>query len=66
MTKGNLNGYVCFYMSKRFECYAETSLQARNAAIHHFKVPAKKAFMVSAYLCERADGSTVSHSGAEL
>ena len=33
-----MNGYVCFYASKRFEVYANTLLEAKTKAIVHFNV----------------------------
>lgn len=56
----NLNGYIAFYKGKQIEVRAETSHAAQQIAAEQFK--AKKAWEVSVYLCERADGTQVVHS----
>jgi hypothetical protein len=58
------NGYICFHGGKKCEVIAETALEAQREAAKIFK--AKRDWEVSAYLCERADGSQVTHSTASL
>jgi hypothetical protein len=55
-----MNGYIALYRGKRMEVRAETSRAAQEKAAQAFK--ARKAYDVSVYLCERADGSTVTQS----
>jgi hypothetical protein len=55
-----MNGYIAIYKGKQIEVYAESSYQAQLEAAKQFK--AKKSYDVSVYLCERADGSTVTQS----
>lgn len=57
-----MNGYKAFWRGKTCEVYALTSYEAQLAAAKIFK--AKKSHEVSVVLCERADGSTVTHSTA--
>ena len=57
-------GYIAFFKGKQTEVWAETSLKARDLAAHYFRT--KKPHEVSVILCQRADGSQVIHSGAEL
>ena len=59
-------GYKAFFNNKEVELYAAGLYPAKLAAIAHFKVRKKQEGMVSVVLCERADGSTVSHSTAEF
>ncbi len=58
-----MNGYVCFYKDKRWECHANTLLEARTKAAQHFK--ARKEYDVTCVLAEKG-GEVVMHSGAEL
>ena len=60
-----MNGYVCFYNGKRWECHAESSYKAQQLAVAHFKPPKSKQHMVSVVLAEK-DGKEVVHDGAEL
>lgn len=53
-----MNGYVCFYKEKRTEVYADTTLQAQEAAAAFFK--ARKSYEVSVILAEK-DGEQVTH-----
>jgi hypothetical protein len=57
-----MNGYKAFWRGKTCEVYALTSYEAQLAAAKVFK--AKKSYEVSVVICERADGSTVTHSTA--
>lgn len=57
-----MNGYKAFWRGKTCEVYALTSYEAQLAAALVFK--AKKSYEVSVVICERADGSTVTHSTA--
>jgi hypothetical protein len=60
--KAALYGYVCFYQGKRVEVYAETTFGAQNKVAAQLHVPAKKQYLISVNLCERADGSEVIHT----
>lgn len=60
-----LNGYKAFYDRKVVEVHAETSLKARDEAARVLKVPAKKQYMISVVICERADGSQVVHQAVD-
>ena len=55
-----MNGYKAFYNGKTTEIYAETSLEARDKAVAHWKVKPKKAHMVTVILAEK-NGETVTH-----
>lgn len=57
-----MNGYKAFWRGKTCEVYALTSYEAQLAAAKIFK--AKKSYEVSVVICERADGSVVTHSTA--
>ena len=59
-----MNGYKAYYKGREIEVYAETSYKAQQIAAAQFK--ARKSYGVTVVLCERKDGSTVEHSGAEL
>ena len=56
-----LNGYVCFFAGKRFECYAETTGNAQQKAIEHFKPAKSKRHLVSVVLAEK-NGDQVTHA----
>ena len=60
-----MNGYVCFYDGKRWECHASSMFDAKEKAVDHFKPPKSKRHMVSVVLAEK-DGKQVEHSGAML
>ena len=60
-----MNGYVCFYDGKRWECYANSMFAAKEKAVAHFKPPKSKQHMVSVVLAEK-DGKQVEHSGAAM
>ena len=55
-----MNGYIAFYKGKQIEVCAKTSLEARDKAAIIFK--ASKAYQVTVMLCEREDGSQVTHT----
>lgn len=57
-----MNGYKAFWRGKTCEVYALTSYEAQLAAAKIFK--AKKSHEVTVIICERGDGSTVTHSTA--
>ena len=59
-----MNGYSAFYKGKKIEVRAETSFKAQEEAARRFK--ARKSYEVSVVLCERADGSQVTHSTAGI
>ena len=54
-----MNGYVCFYKSKRIEVEAETSYAAQLKAAQLFK--ARKSYDVTVVLAEK-DGEQVTHT----
>ena len=60
-----MNGYVCFYNGKRWECYASSMFAAKEKAVAYFKPPKSKRHMVSVVLAEK-DGKQVVHDGAML
>ena len=53
-----MNGYVCFYKSKRIEVIANTTYEAQQEAATIFK--AKKSYQVSVGLAEN-NGDQVTH-----
>lgn len=54
-----MNGYICFYNSKRVEIYAETMFEARDKAAKTLKVKDKFAYRISVNLAEvDVDGPT--------
>jgi hypothetical protein len=55
-----LCGYVAFYKDRRCEVLARTSYEAQQQAARLFK--ARKAHDVTVVLCERGDGSQVTHT----
>lgn len=61
-------GYKCFYGGREWDCHAPSLYAAKQLALSHFgaKPGSKKANMISVVLCERPDGSTVSHSTASF
>ena len=61
-----MNGYICFYNGKRVEVRAPTQYAAQQEAARLLKVPAKKQYLITPVLAERADGSVVTHSTAEF
>ena len=61
-----MNGYKAFYRNKTADVYAETSRAAQLKAAELWKVKPRSVYKISVVLCEREDGSTVTHSGAEL
>ena len=48
-----LNGYVCLFNGKRFECHAETTFQAQQKAIEHFRPTKSKRHLVFVMLAEK-------------
>ena len=60
-----MNGYVCYYDGKRWECHASSMFAAKEKAVAHFKPPKSKQHMVSVVLAEK-DGQQVVHDGAML
>ncbi len=55
-----LHGYKAFYRGRQLEVYATSSLAALREANKTFK--AKKEYDVTVVVCERPDGSTVTHT----
>lgn len=47
-----MNGYVCFYESKRTEVHASTSREAQIKAAEFFKVKPKDVYKVNVWLAE--------------
>jgi hypothetical protein len=60
-----MNGYVCFYKGKRWECHAPSLLDAKLKALENFRVHRSRGYLVSVVLAEK-NGEPVVHSGAEL
>lgn len=58
-----MNGYICLYRGKTHEVHANTTYEAQQKAVAHFK--AKKSYEVSVYLAEK-DGKEVTHDPAIL
>jgi len=58
-----VNGYVCFYKSKRIEVEAETSHQAQLKAAGILKL--KKAYEITVMLAEK-NGQPVVHSTSAI
>lgn len=56
-----MNGYKAFYKGKDIEVRAETSYKAQLVAAELLKVKDKDRYKITMVLCERADGSTVTH-----
>ena len=61
MTTNN-KGYKAFYKGKELDIYAASSYEAQTIAAAQFK--ARKAYDVTVMICERADGSQVTHVAA--
>lgn len=63
-------GYICFYDRGQHEVYADSALQAQEAAREHFqkKFPRRKikGYQIGVYKAENDDGSPVIHSTAGL
>ena len=60
------NGYKAFYKSKEIEVYALNSYAAQCEAARVLNVKPKNAYQIAIVLCERSDGSVVSHNGSEF
>jgi len=64
-----MNGYKCFWNGKTIDIWAKTIYEAQQKATIEFQKGTRKKvkeYQVSPVLCERADGSQVIHSTAEL
>jgi hypothetical protein len=61
----NQNGYICLYNKAKIEVYAKTTYEAQCTAARLLKVPEKKRYMISVYLCEK-QGEPVIHSTSEV
>jgi hypothetical protein len=60
-------GYKAFVGNgKEYEVWAQDMYRAKQAVIAEAKVPVSKWGGVALILCERPDGSVVTHSGAEF
>lgn len=46
------NGYLCMYKGKKYEIYADTTLEAQTLLAKQLRV--KKEYEISVYLCEKA------------
>ena len=63
-----MNGYVCFWGSKRFEVYADSLLDARDKAVAAAQATTRKKvkpYDVTAVLAE-LNGEQVTHSRGSL
>lgn len=60
-----MNGYVCFYGSKRIEVHAASTYEAQCKTAEQLKVPAKRQYQISVTLAERADGSQGIHTAVD-
>lgn len=60
-----MNGYVCFYNSKRIELHAKDLWDAKQKAVEQFKAPRSKQHLVSVVLAEK-DGKPVVHNPASI
>ncbi len=47
-----MNGYICFYNSRRIEVYANTTYEAQQKAAKELKVSDKKRYLISVHLAE--------------
>lgn len=54
-----MHGYKAFWRGKTTEVRANTSFEAQRLAAAHWKV--RKSYEVTVVLCEKADGSQVTH-----
>ena len=59
-------GYKAFFRGRVWELYARSLWDAKQRAIKAFGVRPRNVGEVSIVLCERPNGSTVTHSTAEL
>jgi hypothetical protein len=55
-----MNGYICFYLGKRIEIHADTSLKAQQEAARVLNVKPKNQYKISVHLAELA-GEQVTH-----
>jgi hypothetical protein len=58
------NGYKAFYRGKSIEVWALSSYAAQQQAAAQFR--ARKPYEVTVVLCQRVDGSTVTHQSQEF
>jgi len=58
-----MNGYICFFNSKRIELYANSAYDAQCKAIEEFKPRKSQRHMVSVHLAE-IDGKQVVHTAS--
>ena len=56
-----MHGYAAFYNGRQADIYATSLSDAKRQAVEYFRVPPKKAHMVSVMLAEKPDGSPVVH-----
>lgn len=56
-----MNGYKVFYRGRKAELYAETTRAAQLAAAAMWKVKPGAVYLITAMLCETADGGQVTH-----
>ena len=61
-----LNGYKCFYANKELDVYALTPYHAQCRAAQVLRVPEKKRYLISAWICETKDGTPIIHSTCEF
>ncbi len=55
-----MNGYVCFYNSKRFEVYADSSYLAQCVAAEKLRIKRRLQHKITVILAEK-DGESVTH-----
>ena len=60
-----MNSYQCFYSGRSIDVEADTTYKAQQEAAQTMKVPAKKRYMISVLLTEKA-GEPYYHSTTEL
>lgn len=60
-----MNGYICYFMGRTWECHADTSYQATQLAIKHFNPSKKYKHMMHVMIAEK-DGKPVIHDTAGL
>lgn len=58
-----MNGYIGFYKGKKFEVYAETTLEAQQKIAKEQRI--KKSYEITVVLCEK-DGRQVVHDPSVL
>lgn len=65
------NGYICFFLSQRYEVWAKTPYDAQKALAEHVKNTLKfkktvKTHEINVILATRSDGTTYIHKTSDL